>query len=168
MDNRISFTARSNEYVAITKRVWNSAIPDTAYKQIYANREKFEKFARKNNLKITFTDGNNMLPELHTGGESRFLSGKLAMEVEKKPSLASKVREVFSNILNRKAVKNDKPKMTVSAVSYFEKDSQNIPTLKERGKVGFFVDYEPTENHMDKQINLDTVVDFLQKVVGKK
>ena len=130
---------------------------------------KLEKFARKNNIKITFTDGNNLLPELHTGRESSFLSDKLAIKVEKRPSLVSKIKMAFSNIVNKITTKNnDKPKLTVSTVSYYEKDSKNIPTLKEKGKLGFFVKYEPTEKPMDRCIDLNIVVDFLQKVVGKK
>ena len=168
MDNKINFTARSNAYFAITKKGWQSAIPDTAYKQIDANRLKLEKFARKNNIKIIFTDGNNLLPEFHTGSESRFLSDKLSIEVEKYPSLVSKIKTIFSNLKDKITGKNSGVKCTVSTVSYYEKDSKNIPVLKEKGRIGFFAKYEPTENYMDKKINIDTVVDFLQKVVGKK
>lgn len=168
MDNRINFTARSNEYFAITKKVWNSAIPDTAYKQIDANRQLFENFARKNNIKITFTDGNNMLPEIHSGSESRYLSDKLVMEVEKKPSLFTKIKTAFSNIRNKKTKRNDMPKVSITSVSYYEKKSNNIPALKENGKMGFFVDYESTENHLDKKVDINTIVDFLQKSVGMK
>ena len=168
MDNRINFTARSNQYLAITKKGWGSAIPNTAYNQIDANRGRVEKFARKYNLKILFTDANNMLPELHTGNESRYLSDKLAIEVEKKPSLVIKIKTGFNKFLNKIAHKDNKQKVIFSTVSYYEKDSKNIPTLKEKSKIGFFVKYEPTKNTMDKQININTVVDFLQKVVGKK
>lgn len=117
MDYRISFTAISNEYFAITKRIWNNAIPDTAYKQIDSNRKLFEKFAGKNNIKITFTDGNNMLPELHLGRESLYLSGKLAMEVERKPSLISKIKTAFSNIEYKITKRKDTPKVSVTTVS---------------------------------------------------
>ena len=168
MDNRINFTARSNAYFAITKKGWQSAIPDTAYKQIDNNRKRLEKFARKNNIKITFTDANNMLPEFHTGSESRFLSNRLAVEVEKKPSLAMKVKTAFSNLGNKITHKDNKPTVTISTVSYYEKDSKNLPSLKEKGKMGLFVEYEPTQERMDRQINFNTVVEFLQNVVGKK
>ena len=168
MDNAINFTARSNAYFAITKKGWQSAIPDMAYSQINANRKQLEKFARKNNIKITLTDGNNMLPEFHSGRESSYLSNKLAMEVEKKPSLGTKIKNAFSNLKNKITLKHDKPKVTVTTVSYYEKDSKNIPTLKEKGKIGFFIKYEPAEHYMDKKIDLNTVIDFLQKVVGKK
>jgi len=168
MDNKINFMARSNAYLAITKKGWESAIPNTAYKQIDANRGRLEKFARKNNLKITFTDGVNMLPELHSGNESRFLSDKLAMEVEKKPSLVSKIKTVFSNLENKILHKDSKPKLTLSTVTYYEKDSKHIPVIKRNEKMGLFVKYEPAETHMDKGINFDTVVDFLQKISGNK
>jgi len=168
MDNRISFTARSNAYLAITKRVWNSAIPDKAYKQIDANRGQLEKFAKNNNLKITFTDGNNMLPELHSGRESAYWSSKLVMEVEKKPSLVSKIRTAFSNLGNKMSRKKEEPKIEITVTSYFGKDSKNIPALKEKEKIGFLVDYEPDNGYMHERINLDTVADLLQKVAGKK
>ncbi|MBP5699059.1 MAG: hypothetical protein J6W96_05995 [Alphaproteobacteria bacterium] len=168
MDNKISFTARSNNYFAITKKVWNSAIPDTAYKQIDANRARLEKFARKNNLKITFTDGSNMLSEYHSGRESDYLSSKLVMEVEKKPALVSKIRTAFSNLAGKMSRKKEEPKLEVTVTSYYAKDSKNIPSLKEKGKIGFFVDYEPDNGYMHERINLDTVVDFLQKVTGTK
>ncbi len=167
MDNKINFTARSNAYFVITKKGWQRAIPDMAYSQINANRERLETFARKNNIKITFTDANNMLSEFHTGSESSFLSGKLAIEVEKKPSLVSKIKTTFSDFKDTITGKNSGVKCTVSTVSYYEKDSKYIPTLKEKGKMGLFVNYEPTKHPMDRRIDFNLVVDFLQKVVGK-
>ena len=52
MDNKINFTARSNAYFVITKKGWQKAIPDMAYSQINANRERLEKFARKIILRL--------------------------------------------------------------------------------------------------------------------
>lgn len=168
MNNTINFTSRSNGYLAITKKGWNCAIPDKAYSQINNNRATLEKYARKNNIKITFTDAGNMLPELHSGSETRFLSNKMAVEVEKKPSLVSKIKTAFADFKDKVTGKKSDVKCTVSMVSYYEKDSKNIPALKEKGKMGLFVEYEPTENFMDRRINLNTVTDFLQKITGKK
>lgn len=168
MSISINFTGRSNAYFAITKKGWGNKIPDKAYKQIDDNRKAFEKFARKNNIKITFTDASNMLSELHSGRESDFLSGKMAIEVEKTPSLAQKIKKSFSNFTQKFTKEKAEPKCEVSVVSYYGKDSKNIPSLNEREKIGFFIDYEPYDNKMQEKINLDTVADFLQKVVGKK
>jgi hypothetical protein len=167
MDNRINFTARSNGFLAITKKGWNCPIPDKAYSQINNNRASLEKFARKNNIKITFTDAGNMLPEFHSGSESRFLSNKMAVEVEKKPSLVSKIKTAFSDLKDKITGKDSEVKCTVSTVSYYSKESKNIPVLKENGKAGFFVDYELDNGRFPEKINLNTVTDFLQKVTGK-
>lgn len=165
MNNTINFTSRSNGYLAITKKGWNNAIPDKAYAQINNNRKPLEKYARRNNIKITFTDASNMLSEFHTGSESRFLSGKMAFEVEKKPSLIQKIKTAFSNFKNRKS---NEPTVEFVQVPYFSKDSKDIPSLKETKKMGFFVDYEPDNTNYNERINMGTVVDLLQKAVGKK
>ena len=168
MSVSINFTGKSNAYFAITKKGWGNKIPNKAYKQIDNNRNAFEKFARKNNIKITFTDASNMLPELHSGSESVLLSGKMAIEVEKKPSLIKKIKNSFSNLTQKFKKEKTEPKCEISVVPYYEQDSKNIPSLKEKEKIGFFVYYEPYDNKIQEQINLNTVVDFLQKAVGKK
>ncbi len=166
MNNSINFTGRSNTYFAITKKGWGNAIPDKAYKQIDNNRTAFEKFARKNNIKITFTDASNMLPEFHSGNVSNFLSGRMAIQVEKKPSLGKKIRNGLLNLV-RKSTKRD-PKIKLSVMPYFSKDSKNLPTLQEQRNIGFYLEYEPYDGKMQEQINLDTVAKFLQRIVGKK
>ncbi len=168
MDNTINFAGRSNNYFAITKKGWQESIPDTAYKLIDNNRKSFEKFARKNNIKLTFTDAGNMLPEFHSGRESAFLNGKMAIEIEKRPSLIKNAKNIFSNFIQKFTNKKAEPKLAISVVPYYSKDSKNIPSLKETSKIGFYADYEPYNNKMQETINLTTVVDFLQKAVGKK
>ena len=165
MSISINFTGRSNTYFAITKKGWGNKIPDKAYKQIDDNRKAFEKFARKNNIKITFTDANNMLPEFHTGSESSFLSGKLAIEVENKQSFISKIKTKFSNLKDKIT---NKSSVEVITTPYYSKDSKKIPSLKEQGRVGFLIDYETGNTRFSKSINLETISDLLHKVVGKK
>ena len=168
MDNTINFTGRSNTYFAITKKGWQESIPDTAYNLINNNRKAFEKFARKNNIKLTFTDARNMLSEFHSGSESSFLNGKMAIEVEKRPSLIQNARNIFSNFIQKFTNKKTEPQLKISVAPYYAKNSKNIPSLKETSKIGFYVDYEPYNNKMQETINLTTVVNFLQKTVGKK
>lgn len=140
MNNSISFTGRSNNFFAITRKGWNNDIPERAYNQININRKAFEKFARKHNIKITLTDARNMLPELHTGSESAFLSGKMAIKVEKRPSLIQNFRNSFSNLKQKFTKPKPKPKskLEMTVVPYFDKDNKKIPTLKETKRIGFF------------------------------
>ena len=166
MDNTINFMGKSNNYLAITKKGWNHKIPNTAYNQINKNRKELEKYAKNNGIKITITDGYNMRSELETGREIDFWQSKMVVEVEKKPSLLTKIKTKLSKLGNK--IFNNTPKLEITSVPYYTKQSKSIPNLKENQKIGFLVDYESNNGKMNERVDITTIADFLQTVVGKK
>ena len=83
------------------------------------------------------------------------------------PSLIQRIRKGIASFTHKFTKEKAEPKGIINVISYYEKNSE-IPKLEANNKIGFFVNYEPYGNKMNEQIDLKTIVEFLQNIVGKK
>ena len=166
MYNKVNFTGRNSKYLVITKAGRQRKIPKIAYEQINENREQLEKFAKKNNVRIMFTDAKNMCSELEFGKENDFFNDKLVITVEKRSSLWKQLKTILLRELGKLLEKT--PTCEIFSIPYYTKASKNIPSLKEKPRVGYLLNYVTSQSNKQKSVEFKDVVDFLQTVVGKK